>query len=121
MTTHRCPPGGAILTPCCSKTPWELPRDDRLTAYADLVDCGAILHPDLEALRQLARQTGEDGPWEFGCGLAEWAVTTEGDDCHTIATTPDGSVGEYIAAISPGVLIPLLDELARLRIRDAQH
>lgn len=42
MTTHMCPPDGSGLTPCCEKTPFELPRDDRLTAHQDQVDCGEI-------------------------------------------------------------------------------
>jgi hypothetical protein len=39
-TTHECPPDGSGLTPCCGKTPFELPRTDRMTVHADLVTCG---------------------------------------------------------------------------------
>lgn len=38
------------------------------------------------------------GPWEFGCGLSDWHVSTGGvDDCITVATTIYGDDGEFIA------------------------
>lgn len=37
--THACPPGDAGLTPCCGRTPFELPRTDRMTLEAHLVNC----------------------------------------------------------------------------------
>jgi hypothetical protein len=37
--THRCPPRGEILTPCCGQTPFELPRTDRMTLEPSLVTC----------------------------------------------------------------------------------
>jgi hypothetical protein len=39
--THACPPGDSGLTPCCGKTPLELPRTDRLTLDPSLVTCAA--------------------------------------------------------------------------------
>lgn len=39
--THACPPRGAGgLTPCCGRTPFELPRTDRMTSDPALVTCG---------------------------------------------------------------------------------
>lgn len=37
--THACPPGDANLTPCCGRTPFELPRTDRITLDRTLVTC----------------------------------------------------------------------------------
>ena len=36
---HACPPDGGGLTPCCGKTPFELPRTDRMTLDPSLVTC----------------------------------------------------------------------------------
>lgn len=38
MTTHRCPVAGSGLTPCCGRSPLELPLDDRMTVVEE-VDC----------------------------------------------------------------------------------
>lgn len=38
-TTHACPPDGSGLTPCCGRTPFELPHDDRMTTKPDRVTC----------------------------------------------------------------------------------
>lgn len=40
VLVHACPPEGSGLTPCCGRTPFELPRDERLTQYGPLVTCG---------------------------------------------------------------------------------
>ena len=37
--THACPPGDAAVTPCCGRTPFELPRTDRMTLDSALVTC----------------------------------------------------------------------------------
>lgn len=37
--THACPPEGSSRTPCCDRTPFELPLTDRMTLDASLVDC----------------------------------------------------------------------------------
>jgi hypothetical protein len=36
---HRTPPGDEALTPCCHRSPLELPRRDRMTNVAELVTC----------------------------------------------------------------------------------
>lgn len=38
-TIHLCPPGDEGLTPCCGRTPFELPSTDRLTEVRNLVTC----------------------------------------------------------------------------------
>lgn len=39
--THICPAAGTNVTPCCGKTPFELPRYHRLTSDPALVTCSA--------------------------------------------------------------------------------
>lgn len=36
---HGCPPDGSGLTPCCGRTPFELPRTDRMSTSPDAVTC----------------------------------------------------------------------------------
>ncbi|MER7815629.1 hypothetical protein [Streptomyces sp. NPDC096153] len=36
---HACPPGGSGLTPCCGRTPLELPHTDLMTRDSALVTC----------------------------------------------------------------------------------
>lgn len=53
---HRCPRIGSNLTPCCNKTPFELPRQDCLTVTPALVTCpGYKPEPDelLAYIREL--------------------------------------------------------------------
>lgn len=39
MTTHRCPPRGSGIMPCCGRAPLEVPSTDRMTLEASLVTC----------------------------------------------------------------------------------
>lgn len=36
---HACPPDDAGLTPCCGRTPFELPPSHRMTLDAEKVTC----------------------------------------------------------------------------------
>jgi hypothetical protein len=36
---HVCPPDGYATTPCCGKSPFDLPRTDRLTLDPSRVTC----------------------------------------------------------------------------------
>lgn len=36
---HACPPVGSGVTPCCGRTPFELPRTDRMETDPELVTC----------------------------------------------------------------------------------
>jgi hypothetical protein len=38
-TIHLCPPNDSGLTPCCGRTPFELPSTDRMTLDEALVTC----------------------------------------------------------------------------------
>jgi hypothetical protein len=50
-TVHGCPPDGSGLTPCCGRTPFELPRTDRISSEATVTCTGpaAVAQPDGEA------------------------------------------------------------------------
>jgi hypothetical protein len=37
--THACPPQGGGVMPCCGKTPFEVPRTDRITLDPELITC----------------------------------------------------------------------------------
>jgi hypothetical protein len=37
---HACPPGDEGLMPCCERTPFEVPEDDRMTLDPEQVTCG---------------------------------------------------------------------------------
>lgn len=39
---HRVPPDGAAVTPCCGRTPFELPRDEKVTSDDALVTCRRV-------------------------------------------------------------------------------
>lgn len=41
-TVHRCPTGNAGLMPCCGRTPFELPRGDRLSEDPQAVTCTVL-------------------------------------------------------------------------------
>ncbi|MBP5913210.1 hypothetical protein F3K34_13305 [Streptomyces sp. LBUM 1486] len=38
-TVHACPPDGSGLTPCCGRTPFELPRTDRISSEPAAITC----------------------------------------------------------------------------------
>ena len=40
-TVHACPPYGSGLTPCCGRTPFELPRNDRISSE-EIVTCPGV-------------------------------------------------------------------------------
>src|SRR5690606_33101707 len=40
--THACPVGDSAATPCCERTPFELPGTDRMTLDPRLVTCGNL-------------------------------------------------------------------------------
>jgi hypothetical protein len=39
MIIHKNPAEGEAVTPCCGRTPFELPRTDRMTFDGDMVTC----------------------------------------------------------------------------------
>jgi hypothetical protein len=42
---HGCPPDGSGLTPCCGRTPFELPRGDRISSEAPVTCPGPDVPP----------------------------------------------------------------------------
>jgi len=44
--THLQPPDGSGLTPCCGRTPFELPGIDRMTGDPSAVSCCAVTDPE---------------------------------------------------------------------------
>lgn len=38
--THRCPQGAEAVMPCCGRSPFEVPFDERITLDDSLVTCG---------------------------------------------------------------------------------
>jgi hypothetical protein len=54
-TTHATPTGDDGLTPCCGRTPLELPRTDRLTLEEALVTCFTITDRQVEAADEWMR------------------------------------------------------------------
>ncbi|WP_060887647.1 hypothetical protein [Streptomyces caniscabiei] len=40
-TVHGCPPDGSGVTPCCGRTPFELPRTDRMSTDSTVATCRA--------------------------------------------------------------------------------
>jgi hypothetical protein len=41
--THRCPPQGSNIMPCCGKTPFEVSKTDRMSLDDSLVTCNVLL------------------------------------------------------------------------------
>lgn len=69
--------------------------------------------PDLTELRRLA-EAATPGPWESFLDCGEWQITTVEEDTEdeiTVATSPDGNDGSFIAAANPAVVLWLLNEL----------
>ena len=76
-----------------------------------------VTHDELRALCKAATPgpwgTHPDDPWEVQGNLAAY----HGDDCEPVCTirTDDAADATYIAAVSPDVVLGLLDEIARLK------
>jgi hypothetical protein len=45
VLTHACPPDGSGIMPCCGRTPFEVPRTDRMTLDPSLVTCSPAWPP----------------------------------------------------------------------------
>jgi hypothetical protein len=53
---HACPPLGPAVTTCCGRTPFDLPRTDRLTNDPAAVTCGAGIPTAAEAQQPAPEQ-----------------------------------------------------------------
>lgn len=58
---HLCPDGGESITQCCDKTPFELPKTDRITADRSKVTCGKSQEAE-KAAREILANSDEHGP-----------------------------------------------------------
>ncbi len=52
---HRCPYPGTGVTPCCGRTPFELPLTDRLTLSHEDTTCPAWAEGDVSEVRSLPK------------------------------------------------------------------
>lgn len=83
-TVHRCPPGDAPVTPCCGRSPFELPDTDRMTEQAHLVTCQLWADPsvsvldDLRALQVSVQQEATQPVDDHGLWLARQRTTAAG-------------------------------------------
>jgi hypothetical protein len=70
---HRCPRFGSGITPCCERTPWELPRTDRMTLDPALVTCkpAAQRESEREGAEPHRYRGGVNGCAVCGGGLGE--------------------------------------------------
>jgi hypothetical protein len=63
---HHCPHDGMLVTPCCGRTPFDLPRTDRVTVDPSLVTC---------FIARLPPPVAEAEPWtdeQLGQFVDEW-------------------------------------------------
>ena len=57
---HHYPRQGESVTPCCGKTPFEIPGWHRMTAKPELVNCGRLeLEAEVERLRGVVEAARE--------------------------------------------------------------
>lgn len=63
MTVHMCPPTGGFVTPCCAKSPFDLPIwEDRITLDPELVTCKTEATPE-EVRRGELHECFRNCPW----------------------------------------------------------
>ena len=76
---HRCPRYGESVTPCCGKTPFEIPGWHRMTVKPELVNCGRLeLEAEVERLRGVVEALeNRVSPWSTREIVRRLALTTE--------------------------------------------
>jgi hypothetical protein len=96
-TVHACPPDGSGLTPCCGRTPFELPRTDRISSEADAITCRP------SALAQRCVNCGVSIRQVSGTLAAWWVHDPDGHtSCHPQqADSPRATPGPAVEA-QPG-------------------
>ena len=57
---HHCPEDGHGNTPCCARTPFELPRDDRMSNDPALVTCRPTTFTLMDNADMAVSREGED-------------------------------------------------------------
>lgn len=55
---HQCPPEGSGVTPCCGRTPFELPRTDRMSIDTKVVTCHALDNAFLNHVGEYLKRKG---------------------------------------------------------------
>jgi hypothetical protein len=67
-TVHACPPEGSGITPCCERTPFELPVTDRMTTDPTLVTCAAGVWQDgAQSQHERVKHSGPDAEFCVLC------------------------------------------------------
>lgn len=85
---HGCPPEGSGVTTCCERTPFELPRTDRLTNDADAVTC---MHADATKII-IPHIVNDRGAWGAGFVLALSSMWPEPEQYYRNAFTMGGGM-----------------------------
>lgn len=89
---HRCPPGDSGVTPCCGRTPFELPRTDRMTDDPRLVTCRDPGASD---------SAGPDEALAEGASVSGARVTAPAGDRVTWFDRPDRPVSNGTVHVQP--------------------
>jgi hypothetical protein len=107
-TVHGCPPDGSGVTPCCGRTPFELPRTDRMTRDPNAVTCRtapAVVaqHAPVQCAAAILRKPHGPHGWEPQPGMK--SVRCPGacrcdhpDNEHSVYGCADGCPCEYLPA-----------------------
>lgn len=116
---HLCPPVGSGIMPCCARTPFELPSNDRITTYAHEVTC-----TDREVAELVVDTDGGESPfgWRENTVEAREATLTAAlravrQQCAawtqpTGALTWDARNRDLGVSVAAGVLVALIDHFA---------
>jgi hypothetical protein len=78
-TVHGCPPDGSGLTPCCGRTPFELPLTDRISSEAPVTCTTApavVAKPGKECAASVSGNCLAEAQSETGC------ATEDGECIH---------------------------------------
>ncbi|MGW2223850.1 DUF6085 family protein [Streptomyces formicae] len=58
---HGCPPDGSGLTPCCGRTPFELPASDQMAIASSRITCRGPAHDG----PSIAEAAADDRRWDL--------------------------------------------------------
>jgi hypothetical protein len=150
-TVHAGPPDGSAVTPCCGRSPFELPRSDRMTYELALVTCttetsatgpASLLSaapsqpprvvPTREEQRDIWRWKVPPGYVDYhGAGLTDVyvEVVTYADHVAALAGAAERLWGEFLAksqredVYDRGVAKGFADALGKVTewLRDPEH
>lgn len=116
---HLCPPVGSGLMPCCDRTPFELPLDDRLTTSAHEVTC-----TDRELAELVVDTDGGESPFGWREDTVEERETTLTAALRAVRqqciawTQPTGALTwdarnrDLGVGVAAGVLVAMIDHFA---------